>query len=294
MADVLNFVLTSLGRRFWLVIAHSPDEVRQGASSRFVTQEMAAERPLLLSPIMKAFRRAFLLLFSPFAAIGCGPRDGMRGTPRGKVEALDSRPRTHGGARRDSRVHARDDHALRDARPQLPGSFPGHAAQERRERGDVITATRGEGDEKLDRERKRGALNRRRICPACRERGAGGRYVVDVLLEGQDGKPSSFRLPRAAGPHLHPHALPLCPSSAEDDEEPPGSREADRGRPGPQETARLLSISFDVEFGPPEVLLAFGSGLVKDQRPGPCSSALEAHATGHEATTGRTAFGLVF
>lgn len=123
-----------------------------------------------------------------------------------------------------------------------------------------------------------------------------GETVVDVLLEDQDGKPlhlSDFR--------GHPFALtfiytrcPLpefCPRMMKNFQ---ALEEAIEGDPDLRKAARLLSISFDVEFDRPEVLNAFGSAFVKDRGQGPF--ARWKLATGTKEAIDRLGryFGLVF
>jgi len=98
-----------------------------------------------------------------------------------------------------------------------------------------------------------------------------GEAVVDVLLEDQDGKP--LRLSDYRG-----HVLGLtfiytrcplpdfCPRIMKNFQD---LDQAIEGDPDLRKTARLLSVSFDVEFDRPEVLRAFGSAFVKDRGPGP-------------------------
>jgi len=123
-----------------------------------------------------------------------------------------------------------------------------------------------------------------------------GETVVDVLLEDQDGKPLHLSDYRG-----HPLALtfiytrcPLpefCPRMMKNFQ---ALDEAIEGDPDLRKTARLLSISFDVEFDRPEVLNAFGSAFVKDRGQGPF--ARWKLATGTKEAIDRLGryFGLVF
>ena len=123
-----------------------------------------------------------------------------------------------------------------------------------------------------------------------------GETVVDVLLEDQDGKP--FHLSSYRG---HPFALtfiytrcPLpefCPRIMKNFQELEGAVEAD---PDLRKTARLLSVSFDVEFDRPEVLNAFGSAFVKDRGEGPFARWKLATGTKEEIEKLGRYFGLVF
>jgi protein SCO1/2 len=98
-----------------------------------------------------------------------------------------------------------------------------------------------------------------------------GESVIDVPLVDQDGK--AFHLSDFRG---HPLALtfiytrcPLpefCPRIMKNFQELEGAIEKDQDL---KQTARLLSVSFDVEFDRPEVLNAFGSAFVKDRGQGP-------------------------
>jgi protein SCO1/2 len=123
-----------------------------------------------------------------------------------------------------------------------------------------------------------------------------GESVVDVLLEDQDGKPLHLSDYRG-----HPLALtfiytrcPLpefCPRIMKNFQELERAIEDD---PDLRKGARLLSISFDVEFDRPEVLNAFGSAFVKDRGQGPF--ARWKLATGTKEAIDRLGryFGLVF
>ena len=98
-----------------------------------------------------------------------------------------------------------------------------------------------------------------------------GETVIDVPLVDQDGK--DFHLSDYRG---HPLALtfiytrcPLpefCPRIMKNFQELEAAIEKD---PDLRKAARLLSVSFDVEFDRPEVLNAFGSAFVKDRGQGP-------------------------
>ena len=123
-----------------------------------------------------------------------------------------------------------------------------------------------------------------------------GDTVVDVLLEDQDARP--LRLLDYRG-----HALALtfiytrcplpefCPRIMKNFQELEGAIEGD---PDLRKSARLLSVSFDVEFDRPEVLNAFGSAFVKDRGQGPF--ARWKLATGTKEAIDRLGryFGLVF
>lgn len=97
-----------------------------------------------------------------------------------------------------------------------------------------------------------------------------GEPVADFLLEDQDGKP--LRLSDYRG-----HTLVLtfiytrcpipefCPRTMQNFQALEQAIEDDKGL---RDKARLLSVSFDVEFDRPEVLSAFGSAFVKDRGQG--------------------------
>ncbi|MBP9946318.1 MAG: SCO family protein [Vicinamibacteria bacterium] len=97
-----------------------------------------------------------------------------------------------------------------------------------------------------------------------------GEPVADFLLEDQDGKP--LRLS-----DYHGHTLVLtfiytrcpipefCPRTMQNFQALEQAIEEDKKL---RDNARLLSVSFDVEFDRPEVLEAFGSAFVKDRGQG--------------------------
>lgn len=123
-----------------------------------------------------------------------------------------------------------------------------------------------------------------------------GEAVADVLLEDQDGKP--LRLSDYRG---HPLALtfiytrcPLpefCPRSMKNFQILEQAIEDDKAL---KDTARLLSVSFDVEFDRPEVLNAFGSAFVKDRGQGPFARWKLATGTREAIAKMGRFFGLVF
>jgi len=97
-----------------------------------------------------------------------------------------------------------------------------------------------------------------------------GEAVVDVILEDQDGKPlrlSDYRGHALALTFIYTRCpLPeFCPRIMKNFQELEALIEAD---PDLRKNARLLSVSFDVEFDRPEVLNAFGSAFVKDRGQG--------------------------
>lgn len=243
-------------------------------------------------------RTVFLAL--ALTAASCGPRDGALRYPlKGKVEALDI-----------------FDRELTVAHDEIPGFMPamtmpfrmpedkGWLARlrgmrlERLRRGDVITAT-------LVVKANESWIENVNVVryepppdlpiPIPKEARV-GETVVDVLLEDQDGKPLHLADYRG-----HPLALtfiytrcPLpefCPRIMKSFQELEQAIEND---PGLRKTARLLSVSFDVEFDRPEVLNAFGSAFVKDRGQGPF--ARWKLATGTKEAIDRLGryFGLVF
>ncbi|MBX7187535.1 MAG: SCO family protein, partial [Vicinamibacteria bacterium] len=123
-----------------------------------------------------------------------------------------------------------------------------------------------------------------------------GEAVADVLLEDQDGKP--LRLSDYRG---HPLTLtfiytrcPLpefCPRSMKNFQILEQAIEDDKVL---KDAARLLSVSFDVEFDRPEVLSAFGSAFVKDRGHGPFARWKLATGTKEEIAKMGRFFGLVF
>ena len=243
-------------------------------------------------------RTVFLAL--ALTAASCGPRDGALRYPlKGKVEALDI-----------------FDRELTVAHDEIPGFMPampmpfrmpedkGWLARfrglrlERLRRGDVITATlvvkaNESWIENVNVVRYEPPPDLPLPIP---KEARVGETVVDVLLEDQDGKPLHLADYRG-----HPLALtfiytrcPLpefCPLIMKSFQELEQAIEND---PGLRKTARLLSVSFDVEFDRPEVLNAFGSAFVKDRGQGPF--ALWKLATGTKEAIDRLGryFGLVF
>lgn len=243
-------------------------------------------------------RTVFLAL--ALTAASCGPRDGALRYPlKGKVEALDI-----------------FDRELTVAHDEIPGFMPamtmpfrmpedkGWLARlrgmrlERLRRGDVITATlvvkaNESWIENVNVVRYEPPPDLPLPIP---KEARVGETVVDVLLEDQDGKPLHLADYRG-----HPLALtfiytrcPLpefCPRIMKSFQELEQAIEND---PGLRKTARLLSVSFDVEFDRPEVLNAFGSAFVKDRGQGPF--ARWKLATGTKEAIDRLGryFGLVF
>ena len=243
--------------------------------------------------------RSIILALALMAA-SCGPRDGADRYPlKGKVEALDI-----------------FDRELTVAHEEIPGFMPAMTMPfrmpedksllarfrgmrlERLRRGDVITAT-------LVVKASESWIENVNVIryepppdmpiPIPKEARV-GETVVDVLLEDQDGKPLHLEDYRG-------HALALtfiytrcplpefCPRIMKSFQDLEQAIEDD---PGLSKTARLLSISFDVEFDRPEVLKAFGSAFVKDRGQGPF--ARWKLATGTKEAIDRLGryFGLVF
>lgn len=224
---------------------------------------------------MKTSLFRFLALGVALFAVNCGPRDGAERYPlKGKVEALDI-----------------FDRELTVAHEEIPGFMPAMTMPfkmpddksllarfrgmrlERLRRGDVITATlvvkaNESWIENVSVVRYEPPPDMPIPIP---KEAKVGESVVDVLLEDQDGKPLHLSDYRG-----HPLALtfiytrcPLpefCPRIMKNFQELEGAIEND---PDLRKSARLLSISFDVEFDRPEVLNAFGSAFVKDRGQGP-------------------------
>jgi protein SCO1/2 len=231
-----------------------------------------------LSRFNRALRRAgrcrSLVLALAFSAASCGPGDGARRYPlKGKIEGLDL-----------------FDRELTVAHEEVPGFMPAMTMAfrmpedrsllarfrgmrlERLRRGDVITAT-------LVVKASESWVENVHVvrydpppdlpAPIPKEARV-GEAVVDVLLEDQDARP--FHL---ADYRSHPLALtfiytrcPLpefCPRIMKNFQQLEKAIEDD---PDLRKTARLLSVSFDVEFDRPEVLRAFGSAFVKDRGQG--------------------------
>lgn len=249
---------------------------------------------------MRASLSRSLVLALAFGAANCGPRDGADRYPlKGKVEALDI-----------------FDRELTVAHEEIPGFMPAMTMPfrmpedksllarfrgmrlERLRRGDVITATLVVKPTESWIEN----VNVVRYEPPpdlpipIPKEARVGETVVDVLLEDQDGKP--LRLSEYRG---HPLALtfiytrcPLpefCPRIMKSFQELEQAIEND---PGLRKTARLLSVSFDVEFDRPEVLNAFGSAFVKDRGQGPFARWKLATGTREAIDRLGRYFGLVF
>lgn len=249
---------------------------------------------------MKSSLFRFLALAVVLTTANCGPRDGAERYPlKGKVQALDI-----------------FDRELTVAHEEIPGFMPAMTMPfkmpedksllarfrgmrlERLRRGDVITATLVVKPNESWIEN----VNVVRYEPppdlpiAIPKEARVGESVVDVLLEDQDGKPLHLSDYRG-----HPLALtfiytrcPLpefCPRIMKNFQELEKAIEDD---PDLRKSARLLSISFDVEFDRPEVLNAFGSAFVKDRGQGPF--ARWKLATGTKEAIDRLGryFGLVF
>ncbi len=241
-----------------------------------------------------------LLIAFLTANLACAPADGATRYPlKGKIEGVDIL-----------------DRELLIAHEDIPGFMPamtmplkmpestGFLARfqgmplERLRRGDVITATlvvkaNESFVEKVNVVRYEPPPGM--SIPVPKEARL-GESVVDVLLEDQDGKP--LRISDYRG-----HVLVLtfiytrcpipefCPRIMKNFQELENAIEAD---PDLRASARLLSVSFDVEFDRPEVLQAFGSAFVKDRGQGPF--ARWKLATGTKEAVGRLGqfFGLVF
>ncbi len=247
----------------------------------------------------RSLSRSLVLALGLMAA-DCGLREGATRYPlKGKVEALDI-----------------FDRKLTVAHEEIPGFMPamtmpfrmpedkGLLARfrgrrlERLRRGDVITATLAVKANESWIEN----VNVVRYEPPpdmpipIPKEARVGEAVVDVLLEDQDGKPlrlSDYRGHALALTFIYTRCpLPeFCPRIMKNFQELEKAIEED---PELRKTARLLSVSFDVEFDRPEVLHAFGSAFVRDRGQGPF--ARWRLATGTKETIDRLGryFGLVF
>ncbi len=247
-----------------------------------------------------AGRLAFMALCLALVSSGCGPSDGAKRYPlKGKIQSLDILDR--------ELVIAHED--IPDFMPAMTMPFrmpeaTGFLARfqgmrlERLRRGDVITATLVVKDseswiEKVNVVRYEPPPGM--SVPAAKEAKI-GESVVDVLLEDQDGKPlrlSDYRGKPFALTFIYTRCpIPeFCPRIMKNFQELEKRIEAD---PDLRGLARLLSVSFDVEFDRPEVLNAFGSAFVTDRGQGPF--ARWKLATGTKEAVGRLGqfFGLVF
>lgn len=246
-----------------------------------------------------ALFRISVLAFA-FLVAGCAPKDGATRYPlSGKIDALDI-----------------FDKELTIAHEDIPGYMPAMTMpfklrpsagmlaryQEKRieqlRRGDVITATLAVTATESWVENVR--VVRYEAPPEMpvavpKESKIGGQ-VIDVLFEDQDGKPLRFADYRG-------HVLALtfiytrcplpdfCPLIMKNFQQLDEAIEKDKDL---RTNARLLSLSFDVEYDRPEVLNAFGSAFVKDRGQGPF--ARWKLATGTKDAIDRIGrfFGLVF
>ncbi len=230
----------------------------------------------------------------------CAPNDGTTRYPlQGKIEGLDIL-----------------DRELLIAHEEIPGFMPamtmpfkmpeaqGFLARfqgmriERLRRGDVVTATlvvkaNESWIEKVNVVRYEPPPGMSAPVP---KEAKIGEPVVDVALEDQDGKPlrlSDYRGQVLALTFIYTRCpIPeFCPRIMKNFQDLESLIESD---PALRTKARLLSVSFDVEFDRPEVLQAFGSAFVKDRGQGPF--ARWKLATGTKEAVGRLGqyFGLVF
>lgn len=249
---------------------------------------------------MKTSPSRLLALALAFWAANCGSRDGDDRYPlEGKIESLDIL-----------------DRELTVAHEEIPGLMPAMTMPfkmpedkslmarfrgmrlERLRRGDVITATLVVKANESWIEN----VNVVRYDPPpdlpipIPKEARVGESVVDVLLDDQDGKPLHLSDYRG-----HPLALtfiytrcPLpefCPRIMKNFQELEQAIEDD---PDLRKNARLLSVSFDVEFDNPEVLNAFGSAFVKDRGQGPFARWKLATGTREAIDRLGRYFGLVF
>jgi protein SCO1/2 len=220
-------------------------------------------------------KRFLLAAAVAIMSLHCGPHDGAVRYPlAGKVEDLDlfDRKLTVAHEAIPGFMAAMTMPFAMPEDKSLLGRFQGMRL-ERLRRGDVITAT-------LAVTAKESWIENVQVVRyepppdmpiAIPKEAKVGESVVDVALVDQDGKP--FHLSDYRG---HPLGLtfiytrcPLpefCPRIMKNFQELEGAIEKD---PELRKTARLLSVSFDVEFDRPEVLNAFGSAFVKDRGQGP-------------------------
>lgn len=243
---------------------------------------------------------AAILCVTLLLASGCASEDGVTRYPlTGKIEGVDLVDR--------ELLIAHDDIEGFMAAMTMPFSMPepqgilaGFQGMrlERLRRGDVITATLVVKDNESWIEK----VNVVRYEPppqipvAPPKESKVGEPVLDVLLEDQDAQPLrlsdyrgnvlalTFIYTRCPLPDFCPRLMrnfQLLEQEIEDD-------------PNLRNNARLLSISFDVDFDRPEVLRAFGSAFAKDRGQGPF--ARWKLATGSKDVIDRMGrfFGLVF
>jgi protein SCO1/2 len=230
----------------------------------------------------------------------CAPNDGAKRYPlKGKVDALDIFDRELTVAHEEIPGYMKA-MTMPFRMPEATGILARFRGMrlERLRRGDVITATLVvKANESFIEE-----VNVVRYEPPADlaapppKEAKVGQSVVDVLLEDQDGKPLHLRDYRG-------HVLALtfiytrcplpefCPRIMKNFQELEALIEAD---PDLRGSARLLSVSFDVEFDRPEVLSAFGSAFVKDRGHGRFARWKLATGTKDAIDTLGRYFGLVF
>jgi protein SCO1 len=251
---------------------------------------------------MNRVRMTFLAALAA-VLVGCAPNDGAKRYPlKGKIEGVDLLDR--------ELLVAHE--SIADYMPAMtmPLKMPeskGMLAQfqgtrlERLRRGDIITATLAVKEneswiEGVSVVRYEAPPDMAPPPPKESRVGEALTPIMGVLMEDQDGK--ALRLSDYRG---HPLALtfiytrcPLpefCPRLMKNFQVLEKGIEEDAEL---RATARLLSISFDVEFDRPEVLLAFGSAFVKDRGQGPFARWKLATGTREAIDRIGRYFGLVF
>lgn len=224
---------------------------------------------------MRRITERILILGSAALLAVCAPRDGATRYPlRGKIEDVDILDRKLTIAHQEVPGYMKA-MTMPFSMPEASGMFARLRGLrlERLRRGDVVTATLAVRANESWIEN----VNVVRYEPPpdlpipIPKEAKVGEAVVDVALEDQDGKPlrlSDYRGRVLALTFIYTRCpLPdFCPRIMKNFQELEKAIEDD---PDLRKTARLLSVSFDVEFDRPEVLQAFGSAFVKDRGPGP-------------------------
>jgi len=221
-------------------------------------------------------RPGLLLLAAALGAFpGCAPRDGAtRYALSGKIVGVDILDRQLLIAHDEVKGYM-PAMTMPLRMPESTGFWAGLTGMklERLKRGDVITATLAvkATESWIENVRVVRYEPPEDMKPPPPKESKVGAPVVDTALVDQDGR--AFKLSDYRG---HPLALtfiytrcPLpefCPRIMKGFQQLDEAIEKD---PGLRKDARLLSVSFDVEFDRPEVLRAFGSAFVKDRGLGP-------------------------